>query len=196
MLTAIMASVLLCSQKSVGLGTKSSLKAQSHTVSKPVASKTKQEMSYFVPTINSDPNKPKSVKDNQEAPKSFVDYIKPKVATKTVTKPKEKPEGRKITVVATAYDTSPGENGGYTITATGHQLKRGVIAVDPRVIPLGSIVHIPGYGEGWAIDTGGAIRGRRIDVCHASRSWCNRFGRKKLEVTIVGYKSPFKKKSK
>jgi 3D (Asp-Asp-Asp) domain-containing protein len=71
-----------------------------------------------------------------------------------------------------------------------------MIAVDPKVIPLGSIVHIPGYGEGWATDTGGAIKGRRIDVCHASRSWCNRFGRRKVEITIIGYKSPFKSKKK
>ena len=193
MLTAIMASVLLCSQKSVGLGTKSSLKAQSNVVSKPDASKTKQEMSFFVPTINSDPYKPKSDKINQV---SILDFIKPKVATKPATKPKEAPKGRKITVVATAYDTSPAQNGGYTVTATGKPLKRGMIAVDPKVIPLGSIVHIPGYGEGWATDTGGAIKGRRIDVCHASRSWCNRFGRRKVEITIIGYKSPFKSKKK
>ena len=194
MLTAIMASVLLCSQKSVGLSTKPSPKAQSNVVSKPAASKTnKTEVSFFVPTINSDPYKPKSVKINQV---SIVDFIKPKVATKAVTKPKEAPKGRKITVVATAYGTGPEENGGYTITATGHSLKRGMIAVDPKVIPLGSIVHIPGYGEGWATDTGGAIRGKRIDLCHASRSWCNRFGRRKVEITIIGYKSPFKSKKK
>ncbi len=109
---------------------------------------------------------------------------------------KKAPQGRKIRVVATAYDTSPAENGGYTISATGHKLRRGIIAVDPRVIPLGSIVHIPGYGEGWAVDTGGKIRGSRIDLCNPSRSWCNRFGRRKVEVTIVGYKSPFKSKRK
>jgi len=194
MLTAIMASVLLCSQKSVGLGTKPSSKAQSHTVSKPVASKTKQSLSYFVPTINSDPSKPRELEKILTEHETLIDFIKPKVTNAKVQK--DEPKGKKITVVATAYDTSPEENGGYTITATGHTLRRGVIAVDPRVIPLGSIVHVPGYGEGWAIDTGGAIRGRRIDLCHASRSWCNRFGRKKVEVTIVGYKSPYKNKTK
>ena len=106
------------------------------------------------------------------------------------------PKGRKIRLAATAYDTSPAQNGGYTISATGHKLRRGIVAVDPKVVKLGTLLYIPGYGVGWAVDKGGDIRGKRIDLCDPSRSWCNRFGRRSVEVTVIGYKSPFKSKRK
>lgn len=49
-------------------------------------------------------------------------------------------------------------------TATGHEVRYGMIAVDPRVIPLGSEVYVDGYGEAVALDTGGAIKGNRVDL--------------------------------
>jgi 3D (Asp-Asp-Asp) domain-containing protein len=65
--------------------------------------------------------------------------------------------GSTITVTATAYTL-----GGHT--ATGAPVGYGIVAVDPSVIPLGTRMTIPGYGEGVAADTGGAIQGARIDV--------------------------------
>jgi 3D (Asp-Asp-Asp) domain-containing protein/peptidoglycan hydrolase CwlO-like protein len=65
--------------------------------------------------------------------------------------------GKTLTVVATAY-TKRGT------TATGIPTGYGVVAVDPTVIPLGTRMTIPGYGEAVAADTGGAIKGLRIDV--------------------------------
>ncbi len=65
--------------------------------------------------------------------------------------------GKTLTVVATAY-TLRGT------TATGIPTGYGVVAVDPTVIPLGTRMTIPGYGEAVAADTGGAIKGLRIDV--------------------------------
>jgi 3D (Asp-Asp-Asp) domain-containing protein len=65
--------------------------------------------------------------------------------------------GRQLTVVATAYILRG-------TTATGIPTGPGIVAVDPTVIPLGTRMTIPGYGEGVAADTGGAIRGLRIDV--------------------------------
>jgi uncharacterized protein YabE (DUF348 family) len=60
-------------------------------------------------------------------------------------------------------------------TATGHDVGWGVIAVDPRVIPLGSKVYVDGYGEATALDTGGAIKGNRVDLYmnseEAAMSW-------------------------
>jgi 3D (Asp-Asp-Asp) domain-containing protein len=49
-------------------------------------------------------------------------------------------------------------------TATGTYVHQGAIAVDPRLIPLGSRLYVPGYGAGRAEDTGGAIKGHHIDV--------------------------------
>jgi 3D (Asp-Asp-Asp) domain-containing protein len=60
-------------------------------------------------------------------------------------------------------------------TATGTQVHPGTVAVDPRVIRLGSHLQIPRYGYGHAEDTGSAVKGRHIDVwlrsCTAARLW-------------------------
>jgi 3D (Asp-Asp-Asp) domain-containing protein len=59
--------------------------------------------------------------------------------------------------------------------ANGAEVHHGAVAVDPRIIPMGSHLRIPGYGRGRATDTGSAIRGYRIDVwmssCFAARMW-------------------------
>ena len=93
---------------------------------------------------------------------------------------------------ATAYDLSPEENGGYGgMTATGVPLDKGVIAVDPRVIPLGSRVYVEAldgswsYGYAVAADTGGAIKGNRVDLCYRTRSECIQFGRRKCRVYVL-----------
>ena len=83
------------------------------------------------------------------------------------------------TMVATAY-THTGHR-----TATGTWPSRGTIAVDPRVIPLGSKLHVEGYGEGIAEDTGGAIQGEIIDLYMESREECITWGRRQVEVRII-----------
>ena len=84
---------------------------------------------------------------------------------------------------ATAYLPTDGD--GYGITATGIPATYGVAAVDPAVIPLGSRLYIPGYGEAIAADTGGAIYGNRIDLCMESYSECMNFGRRYVTVYIL-----------
>lgn len=73
-------------------------------------------------------------------------------------------------------------------TATGYSLSRHpnakVIAVDPRVIPLGSKVHVPGYGTAIARDTGGAIKGKIIDVHFKSRHKAIVWGRKHQKIKV------------
>ena len=76
-------------------------------------------------------------------------------------------------------------------TATGIPAQWGVIAVDPRVIPLGTRVYVESadgkyiYGEAIAADTGGAIKGNIIDICVNSRAEAYRFGRRTVNVYIL-----------
>ena len=99
---------------------------------------------------------------------------------------------RKITMSATAYSTSPSENGGYTVSAMGNKLGFGIVAVDPSVIPLGSKVFVTStdgswtYGVASAEDTGGAIKGNKIDLCYdGTPSSVNQFGRRSCVVYVL-----------
>ena len=75
-------------------------------------------------------------------------------------------------VLATAYCLSG-------TTATGTRVGYGTIAVDPRLIPLGTALYVQGYGEGRALDTGSAILGRHIDLwfssCNEAINWGARY---------------------
>lgn len=93
--------------------------------------------------------------------------------------------GKVLSMMATAYDTSPRSNGGYRCTKLGTPLKYGIVAVDPRIIPLRSVVYVEGYGLAVAHDTGGAIKGKRIDLCYPTNSAARRFGRRKVQVHIM-----------
>ncbi|HEV3408569.1 MAG TPA: 3D domain-containing protein [Gaiellaceae bacterium] len=87
--------------------------------------------------------------------------------------------GRQMTVVATGYSL-PGT------TATGMPVGPGVIAVDPSVIPLGTRMTIPGYGEGVAADTGSAIKGAIIDLWFPSTAQALAWGRRTVTITLHG----------
>lgn len=86
---------------------------------------------------------------------------------------------------ATSYTDDPAENGGYNTTKLGTPLRYGVVAVDPKVIPLGTKLYIEGYGYAVAEDTGGAIKGKRIDLCFTNKAQANAFGRKNVKVYIL-----------
>jgi peptidoglycan DL-endopeptidase CwlO len=83
---------------------------------------------------------------------------------------------RHLTVSATCYDLS-----GHT--ATGMPVGHGVVAVDPSVIPLGTRMYVPGYGNGVAADVGGAIKGDIIDLW-MTPSECAAWGRRTVTITI------------
>lgn len=90
---------------------------------------------------------------------------------------------RKLVMEATAYS-------GDGITATGTKPVRNpggysTIAVDPRVIPLGTKVYIEGYGYAIAADTGGAIKNNIIDLFMNSSSECRNWGRRNVTVYIL-----------
>ncbi|MGX9291503.1 LysM peptidoglycan-binding domain-containing protein [Bacillus sp. A015] len=94
---------------------------------------------------------------------------------------------KEMTVTATAYTANDGGISG--ITATGVNLNKNpnakVIAVDPNVIPLGSKVYVEGYGEAIAADTGGAIKGNKIDVHVPSKSQAKNWGVKSVKVKVL-----------
>jgi uncharacterized protein YabE (DUF348 family) len=75
---------------------------------------------------------------------------------------------RSFRMLATSYSASTAgvspNNPHYGYTATGIKMRDGIVAVDPNYINLGSNVYVPGYGVGLAADTGGAIKGKRIDL--------------------------------
>ena len=74
---------------------------------------------------------------------------------------------------------------GYGITASGAKLKKGIVAVDPRVIPLGTWLYVEGYGVALAADTGSAIKGNKIDLGFATASQSINFGRRNVKVFIL-----------
>ena len=101
--------------------------------------------------------------------------------------PAEIEGSKEIMVEATAYTASC--EGCSGITSTGINLIENpdakVISVDPTVIPLGSKVFVEGYGEAIAGDTGGGIKGNKIDVFIPSKQEAINFGVKQLKVTIL-----------
>ncbi len=82
-----------------------------------------------------------------------------------------------LTVTATAYSL-PGN------TASGLPVGPGVVAVDPTVIPLGTRLYIPGYGEGIAADTGTAIKGLRIDLWFPTLQQAQQWGARSVTITV------------
>ena len=75
-------------------------------------------------------------------------------------------------------------------TASGKLVSQGIIAADPRVLPLGSRVHLqagPWSGEYLVADTGGSIKGRKIDIWTPSTREAMRFGRRTVKLTVLSY---------
>lgn len=105
----------------------------------------------------------------------------------TVSRGTSTPKGKTIQVEATAYTAYCAGCSG--TTATGIDLRANsslkVIAVDPKIIPLGSKVYVEGYGHAIAGDTGGAIKGNKIDIFMANKSDAYKWGRQTITITIL-----------
>ncbi|HEU5315478.1 MAG TPA: 3D domain-containing protein [Chloroflexota bacterium] len=112
-------------------------------------------------------------------------------AISTIPGAPEVPFRRVVNMVATAYDPGPISTGkapghpAYGITATGIRATYGVVAVDPSVIPFYTRLYIPGYGYAIAADTGGAIRGNRIDLFYPTYGEAIQWGRRSVPVYIL-----------
>lgn len=126
---------------------------------------------YPTPSIVniSEPEKPQEKKCS-----SLSQKAPPKAASAPVEKKKE----RLITVKAYAYCI----NGR---TASGEYTRKGCIAVDPRVIPLGKKIYVPGYGWGKSMDTGGSVRGNVIDIWYPTRSECMQWGVRTVTIKVA-----------
>ena len=97
----------------------------------------------------------------------------------------KQPTGRTLTVEATAYSTNQPSLSDFTFTGINLRKNPNVIAVDPNVIPLCSKVYVPGFGVYIAGDTGGAIKGNRIDIHITNLDAAWKFGRQTMTIEIV-----------
>jgi 3D (Asp-Asp-Asp) domain-containing protein len=86
--------------------------------------------------------------------------------------------GQKMTVSATGYCLRG-------TTATGIPVAWGVIAVDPTLIPLGTKMFVPGYGQGVAADTGSAVKGSVIDLWFPTCAQAIQWGRRTVTITLL-----------
>ncbi|ASI35625.1 MULTISPECIES: 3D domain-containing protein [unclassified Exiguobacterium] len=125
----------------------------------------------------------------QENQKEAASTVEPKkVAAKNET------GGRQETFETTAYTNDAALNGsydgkvltasGYDVTHTIHFEGRRIVAVDPNVIPLGTKVHVEGFGDAIALDTGGVIHGKIMDLMMETEQEAINWGRRSVQVTI------------
>jgi 3D (Asp-Asp-Asp) domain-containing protein len=128
----------------------------------------------------------------RSTPASSSAYLRPGATASAVA-----PEGGTVmSMVATAY--TPWDPGCGGIRVIENKLASygvaegwGIVAVDPKVIPLGTRLHVEGYGYAVAADVGGAIKGNKIDVCYwtggerPSMTASDVWGRRTVTVTIV-----------
>ncbi len=126
-------------------------------------------------------SKPKSEKKSASKPKAE------KKSSNNTSKPSSGKAVKELKMQATAYTAKC--TGCSGVTATGIDLNKNrnakVVAVDPSVIPLGSKVWVSGYGTAIAGDTGGAIKGNRIDLHYPTKSGAYSFGRKTVTVKVL-----------
>ncbi len=98
---------------------------------------------------------------------------------------------RALKMTATAYDATFESCGKhpdhpyYGITYSGLKVRPGIVAVDPKVIPLGTYLYVEGYGEALAADIGGAIKGNRIDLYYESPADVAKYGKRTVKVYIL-----------
>jgi 3D (Asp-Asp-Asp) domain-containing protein len=135
------------------------------------------------------PKQPNETKDSGPKEDTKITTVEKEEKAKEETDKKEKQENsdnNTFSVTATAYTANC--EGCSGVTSTGIDLNSNpdakVIAVDPSVIPLGSTVYVEGYGYATAGDTGGAIKGNKIDVFISDEQAAANWGVRTVEVTI------------
>ncbi|MGP4042529.1 ubiquitin-like domain-containing protein [Gracilibacillus sp. D59] len=115
-------------------------------------------------------------------------YADTSSSTETVSRGGSEDKGKTLYMKATAYNWDCASCDGRGLTSTGYNLKanpNGVVAVDPSVIPLGTKVWVEGYGYAIARDTGGNIKGNKIDLHMPTKQQAASYGMKTVQVKIV-----------
>jgi 3D (Asp-Asp-Asp) domain-containing protein len=128
----------------------------------------------------------KKVKEKQD--KIVAVGTKVAAATQVVSRgTSSKESGKEIYVSSTAYTAHCSGCSGKTATGLDLRANPGakIIAVDPSVIPLGTKVYVEGYGYAVAADTGGAIKGNKIDVFFATKAEAYKWGRRTVKIKIL-----------
>ncbi len=94
---------------------------------------------------------------------------------------------KSYSMIATAYEPSERSCGKYAdgYTAIGMKAAPGIVAVDPKVIPLRTKLYVEGYGPALAADVGGAIKGNRIDIFFNTIEEALRYGRRRVKVYVL-----------
>ncbi|MHA4070039.1 cell wall-binding protein EntB [Bacillus cereus] len=167
-------------------------KAKEEEKAQEIAKAKEEEKAREIAKVKEEEKAQKIAKAKEEEKAREIAKAKEEERAKEASKNNIQSAKRELTVVATAYTADPSENGTYggrVLTAMGHDLTANpnmrIIAVDPKVIPLGSKVWVEGYGEAIAGDTGSAIKGNRIDVLMGSKSKAMNWGRKTVKVKIL-----------
>jgi 3D (Asp-Asp-Asp) domain-containing protein len=93
-----------------------------------------------------------------------------------------------VTAYTNGYESTQKHKGekGYGITRSGAKTVEGItVSADPRVLPLGSVIEIEGYGQRIVQDTGGAIKNKKLDLFFEDLEDAKNFGRQKLTVKLI-----------
>lgn len=127
-----------------------------------------KEMAILTALLNNQSLAPKAARDSSSlvgAPKNY---------------------SRILNMTATAYAPGPLDNGKWNnLTYVGSTVKHGVVAVDPRVIPMGTKLWVEGYGEAVAEDQGSAIKGNRIDLAFNDRQDALDYGIQNVKIYVL-----------
>ena len=160
--------------------------------------KVKQSSENEEPTTHHSPSESKKEVVQEEKnersteikPSAVDQYLQKKEAEKVLTKSKVESSttastGKEFAAEATAYSYKQPGLSNYTAMGIDLRSNPNVIAVDPSQIPLGTLVEVPGYGIAIAGDTGGDIKGNRIDLHYPEVQQAMDFGRRKITIKVM-----------
>ena len=163
-----------------------------------IREKVKQSSENEEPTTHHSPSESKKEVVQEEKnersteikPSAVDQYLQKKEAEKVLTKSKGEPSttastGKEFAAEATAYSYKQPGLSNYTAMGIDLRSNPNVIAVDPSQIPLGTLVEVPGYGIAIAGDTGGDIKGNRIDLHYPEVQQAMDFGRQKITIKVM-----------